>query len=80
MMSRVFKLFNRLYSTKYLIDLLTVLFILNAAFNLCFCFNFETTKVVIHKPTFSQNTHFGFTVAGYKVDNDPWLVMNTSLF
>ena len=71
MMSRIFKLFNHLHSIK---SLTVVLFTLYISFDLCCCFNFETTKVVIHKPTFSQNTHFGFTVAGYKVDNDPWLV------
>lgn len=34
--------------------------------------NFETSKVIIHKPTYSENSHFGFSVAGYKLDKDAW--------
>ena len=42
----------------------------------CHCFNFETNKIVVHQPTFAQNTHFGYTVAGYKVANDPaWILV-----
>lgn len=35
-------------------------------------FNFETNKIIVHKPSYSNNTYFGFTVAGYKVENDSW--------
>lgn len=35
--------------------------------------NFETSKVIVHKPSYSENSHFGFTVAGYKVEKDSWL-------
>jgi hypothetical protein len=42
----------------------------------CHCFNFETNKIVVHQPTFAQNAHFGYTVAGYKVANDPaWILV-----
>jgi hypothetical protein len=35
-------------------------------------FNYETSKIILHKPSFSTNTYFGFTVAGYKIENDSW--------
>ncbi len=36
------------------------------------CTNFETNKVIIHRPSFAQNTHFGYSVAGFKMENDSW--------
>ena len=42
-------------------------------------FNFETNKVIIHKPTYSKSTHFGYSVAGYKVDNDSWILIGAPL-
>ena len=35
-------------------------------------FNFDTRKVIIHQPSYSINTHFGFSVAGYRAFNDSW--------
>ncbi len=36
------------------------------------CFNYDLNKVVIHKPPYLKNNNFGYSVAGYKVDNDSW--------
>jgi integrin alpha 8 len=38
-------------------------------------FNFELDKVVIHQPSYSSQTNFGYSVAGYKVDNESWLLV-----
>ncbi len=43
------------------------------------CYNLELDKVVVHSPPFSRNTHFGLTVAGYKVDNDAWILVGAPL-
>lgn len=42
-------------------------------------FNFETKHVVIHRPSFSRDSHFGFSVAGYKVDTSPWIIVGAPL-
>lgn len=42
-------------------------------------FNFETKHVVIHRPSFSRDSHFGFSVAGYKVDSSPWIIVGAPL-
>ena len=38
------------------------------------CFNFDLNKTIIHKPPYLKNSSFGYSVAGYKVDNDSWFV------
>ena len=43
------------------------------------CINFETNNVILHRPVFSKNTNFGFSVAGYKVDNDSWILVGAPL-
>ena len=43
------------------------------------CFNFETTKVTIHKPSYAKSTNFGYTVAGYRVENDSWILIGAPL-
>lgn len=35
-------------------------------------FNYDLNKVIIHRPSYLQNTYFGYSVAGYKADNDSW--------
>lgn len=35
-------------------------------------FNFDTNKAIIHKPPYLKDTNFGYSVAGYKVENDIW--------
>ncbi len=42
-------------------------------------FNFDTTKVVIHRPPYLKNTNFGYTVAGYSVLNDSWIIVGAPL-
>lgn len=42
-------------------------------------FNYETSKIILHKPSFSTNTYFGFTVAGYKIENDSWILIGAPL-
>jgi hypothetical protein len=38
------------------------------------CFNFDLNKTIIHKPPYLKSSSFGYSVAGYKVDNDSWFV------
>ena len=42
-------------------------------------FNFDTEKVVIHRPPYLKNTNFGYTVAGYSVLNDSWIIVGAPL-
>ncbi|CAF0823367.1 unnamed protein product [Brachionus calyciflorus] len=48
-------------------------------FNFIKCINFETNNIILHQPVFSKNTNFGFSVAGYKVDNDSWILVGAPL-
>ena len=48
------------------------LFLLNFVIILVNSFNFDLNKIIVHKPPYVKNTSFGYTVAGYKVDNDSW--------
>ena len=34
---------------------------------------------MVHRPSFAKNAHFGYTVAGYKVANDPWILVGAPL-
>ena len=43
------------------------------------CFNFEANNLVIHRPSYSRNANFGFSVAGYKVDNEQWIIIGAPL-
>jgi hypothetical protein len=55
--------------------LFKILICLSFIINNIYCFNYETNKIIIHKPSFSNNTYFGFTVAGYKIENDSWYTL-----
>ncbi len=60
----------------------SILFIINIIIISIFesnSYNFELDKVIIHNPSFSKNTNFGFTVAGYKVENDSWIIVGAPL-
>ena len=54
------------------IEFLCYFIILYFDFRSIYASNFETTKVIIHKPSYSENTNFGYTVAGYKLEKDSW--------
>lgn len=60
------------YFSSFSIAIIVYLSLFSFNSFVCNCFNFETKKVVVHRPPFLENTDFGFTVAGYKVENDSW--------
>jgi hypothetical protein len=33
----------------------------------------------MHKPSYSKNTNFGYSVAGYKIENDSWILVGAPL-
>ncbi len=59
--------------------MLSYLLVLGCIALLTESFNFDTKHVVVHRPTFSRDSHFGFSVAGYKVDNSPWIIVGAPL-
>ncbi len=56
-----------------------MLFLLLCA-GLLHAFNLDPDKSVLHRPSFARNSHFGRTVAGYKVASaGPWLIVGAPL-
>ena len=60
-------------------QLLLLLLLVGLTDRLVDCFNMELDKVVLHRPSYLANANFGFSVAGYKVDNDSWILVGAPL-
>lgn len=43
------------------------------------CLNFETKNIILHSPVFAKDTNFGYSVAGYEVDGDAWILVGAPL-
>ena len=60
--------------------LLALLFLMLTQLNrLARCSSLEANKVVIHRPAFAHRANFGFSVAGYQMDNDSWILVGAPL-